>query len=182
MASKNGKAKSISHLRDLIPDSQNARKHGSRNVGLIEMSLGEVGAGRSIVIDEHGAVLAGNATVEAAARAGIERVQVVEADGESIIAVRRSGLTARQKKRLALLDNAPNAPEANPEYWDDAVITDIAKRERELLDGIFRDDELNKLVVGIQAPEEFKEYGEGIETNYCCPKCGYRWSGKPNQE
>ena len=28
-------------------------------------------------------------------------------------------------------------------------------------------------------PEEFSEYGEDIETEYCCPKCGYRWSGKP---
>ena len=28
-------------------------------------------------------------------------------------------------------------------------------------------------------PEGFKEYGEGIETEYCCPKCGYSWSGKP---
>lgn len=29
------------------------------------------------------------------------------------------------------------------------------------------------------APEDFGEYGEGIETEYCCPKCGYQWSGKP---
>lgn len=176
--------KPIKHLRDLLPDKANARAHNSRNVGLIETALGEVGAGRSIVIDENGAVLAGNATIEAAARAGIERVQVVKSDGKSIIAVQRDGLTAKQKKRLALLDNAPNAPEANPEYWDDVVIADIAKRERELLDGIFRDDELNKILAGanIQAPEDFKEYGDGIETQYCCPKCGYRWSGKPNQD
>lgn len=147
MAGKNGH-KPIKHLRDLLPDTANARKHSPRNVGLIETALGEVGAGRSIVIDETGAVLAGNATVEAAARAGIERVKVVDADGESIIAVRRSGLTARQKKRLALLDNAPNSPEANPEYWDDAVIAELAKSERELLDGVFRDDELNRILAG----------------------------------
>ena len=29
------------------------------------------------------------------------------------------------------------------------------------------------------APEDFKEYGDDIETEYCCPKCGYSWSGKP---
>jgi hypothetical protein len=28
-------------------------------------------------------------------------------------------------------------------------------------------------------PEEFGEYGEDIQTEYCCPKCGYVWSGKP---
>lgn len=27
-------------------------------------------------------------------------------------------------------------------------------------------------------PAEFPAYGEDIETRYCCPRCGYRWSGK----
>lgn len=31
-------------------------------------------------------------------------------------------------------------------------------------------------------PEDFKEYSEDIDTVYCCPKCGYKWSGKPNEE
>ena len=30
-----------------------------------------------------------------------------------------------------------------------------------------------------QAPEDFAEYNEDIDTQYCCPKCGYEWSGKP---
>ena len=34
----------------------------------------------------------------------------------------------------------------------------------------------------VAAPESFKEYGEDIETEYCCPKCGYEWSGKPKNE
>lgn len=29
-------------------------------------------------------------------------------------------------------------------------------------------------------PEDFQEYGEDLETEYCCPKCGYEWSGSPN--
>jgi hypothetical protein len=27
------------------------------------------------------------------------------------------------------------------------------------------------------APTDFNEVDETIETAYCCPKCGYRWSG-----
>lgn len=92
-------------IADLKQDPANARKHNPRNVGMIENALNEVGAARSIVIDEDGRILAGNATVEAAAQAGIERVQVVDADGETLIAVRRSGLTEEQKRRLALFDN-----------------------------------------------------------------------------
>lgn len=72
---------------------------------MIRQSLGEVGAARSIVIDENGVVLAGNGVVEAAADAGIERVQIVDTDGETIVAVRRAGLTPEQKTRLALYDN-----------------------------------------------------------------------------
>ncbi|MBP8974408.1 MAG: DNA modification methylase [Anaerolineae bacterium] len=96
---------SISNIADLKPDSKNARKHNQRNLNMIVDALHEVGAARSIVIDENGVILAGNGVVEAAADAGIERVQVVDADGETIIAVRRTGLTDKQKTRLALLDN-----------------------------------------------------------------------------
>lgn len=32
------------------------------------------------------------------------------------------------------------------------------------------------------APEEFPEVDENIETAYCCPKCGYKWSGQPGGE
>lgn len=31
----------------------------------------------------------------------------------------------------------------------------------------------------IMSPDDFAEYGEDIQTEYCCPKCGYRWSGNP---
>lgn len=33
--------------------------------------------------------------------------------------------------------------------------------------------------ISIVPPEDFKEYDEDLETEYCCPKCGYKWSGKP---
>ena len=147
-----GKAKPaavIETLADLTPDPRNARRHNPRNVGMLEKALGEVGEARSIVIDEHGVVLAGNATIEAAGRAGIERVQVVDADGETIIAVRRTGLTAKQKTRLALYDNRT----AELADWDADVIADLLATERELLDGLFADDELAELLDDLGDPE-----------------------------
>jgi hypothetical protein len=90
-------------------------------MGMLEKSLNEVGAARSIVIDEDGVVLAGNATIDAAAQAGIERVQVVEADGETIIAVRRRGLTPEQKVKLALYDNRV----AELAEWDEGVLAGL---------------------------------------------------------
>jgi hypothetical protein len=86
-------------LSDLKPDRKNARKHTCRNVGMIADALQEVGAARSIVIDEKGFVLAGNATIKATGQAGLARVKFVGADGSEIIAVRRTNLTERQKRR-----------------------------------------------------------------------------------
>lgn len=130
--------KQIETLADLTPDPRNARKHNPRNVGMLEKSLNEVGAARSIVIDENGVVLAGNATIEAAGRAGIERVQVVDADGETIVAVRRTGLTQTQKTRLALYDNRT----AELADWDAEVIASLVAEDEKVLDGLFDNNEL----------------------------------------
>lgn len=92
-------------LRDLKPDPRNARKRTDRSASLIQESLQRFGAARSIVIDEDGRILAGNGTVEGAKAAGIEKVRIIEASGDELVAVRRTGLTEEQKIGLALADN-----------------------------------------------------------------------------
>ena len=32
---------------------------------------------------------------------------------------------------------------------------------------------------GQEVAEEFPEYAGDVPTDYCCPSCGYEWSGKP---
>lgn len=76
----------ITTLADLRPDAKNARKHTPRNIGMIRQALGEVGAARSIVIDEDGVVLAGNGVLEAAAAAAGTRVHYWSGIGASLIA------------------------------------------------------------------------------------------------
>ena len=162
----------IRSLADLKPDPRNARRHNPRNVGMIEKALHEVGAARSIVVDEDGRVLAGNATIEAAALAGMERVQVIDADGETIIAVRRSGLTEQQKTRLALLDNRT----AELADWEPEVLAAIAMDDG-MLDGLFTGDELQSIIHDLDAVN-FREYDESVadEVEYnVCPECGHRW-------
>ncbi|HEV2495992.1 MAG TPA: ParB N-terminal domain-containing protein [Terriglobia bacterium] len=92
----------IETLADLKPDPMNARRHGERNVAMLERSLEQYGAARSIVVDEEGQIIAGHGVVEAAANVGIEKVRPVEADGNEIIAVVRRGLTKKQKAELAI--------------------------------------------------------------------------------
>lgn len=129
-------------LAALQPDPQNCRRHTPRNVGMIESALREVGAARSIVIDENDTVLAGNATIEAAAAAGIERVQVVDADGETIIAVRRRGLTPEQKARLALYDNRT----AELAEWDEQAVARLLAEMPAAVNGLWSAEELQALL------------------------------------
>ena len=92
------------------------------------------------MVDETGTILAGNATVQAAKKVGIERLRVIETDGTELIAVRRSGLTPEQKTRLALLDNRS----AELAEWDEEVLAAIAE-DIDLSD-LWEADELAELL------------------------------------
>ena len=73
------KAKRIAQLSDLMPDTQNANKGTERGRYMVEASLTETGAGRSIVADKDGRIIAGNKTLEAWAGMG-GAVKIVETD------------------------------------------------------------------------------------------------------
>jgi hypothetical protein len=64
--------------------------------------------------------------------------------------------------------------------WDFDILADRFEQD-DLLAWGFEPFELGQQEIPLDAapPEEFGEYGEDIETQYCCPKCGYKWSGKP---
>lgn len=131
----------VEHIKDLIEDPDNAREHNPKNIGMIAEALQEVGAARSIVIDEDNVIRAGVGTVQAAAEAGITRVKVIEADGNEIVAVRRRGLTEEQKRRLSLYDNRTGELSS----WD----ADVLKAQRDAgldLSGIFEKDDLSKII------------------------------------
>jgi hypothetical protein len=138
----------VKNLADLHQDSKNARAHNPRNVGMIVDALREVGAARSGVIDEDGRILAGNATWEALAEAGIERIKVVEADGEEWVVVKRSGLTEEQKRRLALYDNRT----AELAEWDVEVLADDID-DIKLLDGLFSPYEQMQVGLDVEVPD-----------------------------
>lgn len=165
----------LTHIGDLTPDPRNPRKHGQRNIGTIVKSLEEVGAGRSIVIDEDNVILAGNGLIEAAGIAGIERLRVVEADGNEIIAVRRSGLTDKQKKRFAVLDNRAG----ELAEWNPAVMGELAA-EMNLTD-LFNADEMSRIFDTFAVPDfepvGIDEQGRLDEKKQCtCPECGHTFT------
>lgn len=88
-------------------DPRNYRAHNKRNKELINKSLRECGAGRSVVMDSEGALIAGNGVYEQAQKLKIP-TKIVETDGSELIVVRRKDLKTADKKRqkLAVFDNS----------------------------------------------------------------------------
>jgi hypothetical protein len=102
------KPRTIRTVSDLtrLPDKQNPRVRTPRNRKVMEHSLRTLGAGRSILADETGQIIAGNGTAEAAAKVGITKVRLVKTDGKELVVVQRSDLTAQQKREMSVADNA----------------------------------------------------------------------------
>ena len=98
----------MSNIKDLKFDDKNFNKHTEYGMSLLEKSLKENGAGRSILIDKDNNIIAGNGIIEAAGQAGFEKVKIVETTGDEIIAVKRTDLKLDSKKgrEMALADNA----------------------------------------------------------------------------
>jgi hypothetical protein len=126
-------------VSDLIPDDKNANRGTKRGAEAVQASLKELGAGRSILIDRDGRVIAGNKTIAAAVAAGVEEVIVVESDGTKIIAVKRTDLSLDDAKgrKLAVADN--RTAELGLE-WDSAVLKEFDPAD---LKPFFTDNELS---------------------------------------
>jgi len=164
----------LTHIKDLKPDLKNARRHGPRNIGMLVDALHQVGAARSIVIDEDNTILAGNGVMEAAAEAGITKLQIVEADGETVIAVRRRGLSIEQKLKLALYDNRT----AELAEWDADTLQALQQQGADL-SAYFREEELVGLlnITPAFAPGTIDDQGRlDQKSPVTCPKCGHEFT------
>ena len=97
----------MAKLRDLTPDISNANRGTERGRYALEASLRKYGAGRSILIDREGRIIAGNKTAETAADVGIDDVIIVQTDGRQLVAVQRTDLDldSKEARELAYADN-----------------------------------------------------------------------------
>jgi hypothetical protein len=107
MRSNNQTATKTLKLADLKLDGHNANRGTVRGRKLLAKSLQRYGAGRSILLDKKGRVIAGNKTVEQAIAAGHKQVLIVPSDGTNLVAVQRTDLdlTDSKAKALAVADN-----------------------------------------------------------------------------
>lgn len=161
-------------IEDLTEYPGNYNKHPESQLSELKRSLEDFGQFKNIVVWQN-KVIAGNGLVMAAKERG----------DSDIYAIDRSDLTQQQAESLLIADNE-TAKLALPDMGD---LSELLKGFDEPLDipGV-SEDLLNSLNFGSddepglndkESPEDFPEYDEEIETEYCCPKCNYQWSGKP---
>lgn len=154
------KPKIIKTIRDLTPDQANVNKGTERGAYMVDWSLTELGAGRSILADASGNVLAGNKTLEAAVEHGFP-VRVVETDGKELVVVQRRDLdlNGNEKQRgkarqMAIADN--RASEVG--YAPDAEILLAHQANGVDISPMFRDDEIDLYIESLtpddRAPDE----------------------------
>lgn len=162
----------MAHIGDLKPDNRNARRHTPRNVGMIEHSIQANGFGRSVLLANDGTIIAGNATIDAAASAGLDDVLIVETDGRKVIAVKRTDVApdSPQFKALALSDNRA----AELAEWEPGVIAQL--NDEMDLSPFFFEDELQAVLGAIPdfEPVGIDEQGRLDEKQmHTCPECGH---------
>lgn len=133
-------------LKDFREDPENANKGTVRGHAMLEKSVAELGAARSIVVDANGYVPAGNKTREALVAAGLTKAIVVETDGQTPIVVKRTDWDLMDKRgaarKYAYMDNRVAQVDLE---WDPAQL------RRDLdegidLKGLWTEGELSKLL------------------------------------
>lgn len=135
-------------------DHRNYRKHSQKNLALIERSLAENGAGRSILLDSSGESIAGSGTLQMAMKRGIP-IREIHTNGEELIAVIRDDIAPDdpRRKSLALADNATS----DLSTWD----------FEQLREDDWSTEDLNDW--GIDVPAE-PEQPEGDISQECIPE------------
>jgi hypothetical protein len=127
-------------LSDLTPDPKNARRRTPESSHLIKESLQRYGAARSVVVDENNMLIAGHGTVEAAKELGINKVRVIETDGDELIAVKRTNWSPDQKIGANLADNRTS----DLSEWDAEMLQSLS--EETDVSPWFSEDDINELL------------------------------------
>jgi ParB-like chromosome segregation protein Spo0J len=156
------------------PHPRNYNQHPPAQIARIAASLQQFGQVRPIVVHRD-TIIAGHGVYMAAQHLGYQTLRVTQLPDD---------WTDEQAMAYLVADNETRRG-AEPDDTELAALLDELQQADFDLDSLgFNEVEYGALLEGltpeeVDAPEGFGEYDEGIETDYCCPKCGYEWSGKP---
>ena len=155
-------------IANVKPYPKNPRAISDKAIEKVANSLHDFGFRQPIVVDKDGVVIAGHTRLLAAERLGYQTVPVHVA----------KDLDAKKARAYRLADNKTGEL---ADWLDVLLAEEVAALE---IDGFdltrfgFEEDGLDKLAGAAESPDGFDEFGDNIETEHQCPKCGYKWSGK----
>lgn len=134
-------------LTEFMPDPENANEGTERGTAFIEDSVQKYGAGRSLLADKRGTLIAGNKTQQALVDAGFEDVIVVTTQGDTPVIVQREDLDLEDdpEHRARLLAYSDNRASALSLQWDAARIL-LDKEKGVPIERMWTPDELNDLL------------------------------------
>lgn len=134
----------MANIKDLKFDDKNFNKHTEFGLSLVEKSLRENGAGRSILLDKDNNIIAGNGVVEVAGQIGLDKIKIVETTGDEIVAVKRTDISLNSTKgrKMARDDNATAIADIE---WDEENLAEFFDSDELKAWGIdFGDDIMDK--------------------------------------
>lgn len=160
-------------VETLLPYARNARLHTNAQIEAIAQAIKRFGFTVPVIVDHRGEIIAGHGRVMAARRLGRKTIPtIVIAEGEWDEDTKRAYRIWDNQSAL-LSDWSPEMLRVELQHLKTAgfplkvtgfdpgaLVTFMANPNP-------------------QAPGEFQRFGEDIATEFCCPKCSYRWSGSP---
>ena len=153
------------NVADFMPDEANANLGTPRGMAMLEESLRKYGAGRSVVLDKEGRIIAGNKTFEKAGELGINEVLVIKTDGTKLVAVQRMDLDLAKDPRARELAFADNRVGEVDLQWDVEQLVEDAARDDIDLSAFFFDWEIEQLTIPDDEEQPDGEYGGLLPPN-----------------
>ena len=160
-------------LEKLVPNPRNPNQHPEAQVRLLAKVIGHQGWRSPIVVSTRsGFIVAGHGRFEAAKVLGLAQVPV---DYQDFATEADEWAHLVADNRLAELAEADEAALKSvlAELKAGDFDLDLAGFDATALAGLLAD---NTPV----PPDDFPAVDENLPTEYQCPKCSYRWSGKPS--
>lgn len=134
-------------------DPKNTRLHSEVNKDIINKSLTELGAGRSIVIDSEGFIVAGNGVFEQAKKLGL-KTKIIETNGDELVVIKRTDLKYDDEKRrkLAIADNATG--ESSEWNYEELELEELLEWGADVVD--FPIEDLDAIEDDFEVPDEIE--------------------------
>lgn len=155
----------ISKLHD---HPMNPRTHPPAQLALLGSLIKKFGFYKPIIADEQGTILAGHGARAAAALIGMDELPVVV----------QNGLSEAEKMGMIFSDNQTGLLSGWNQDLAHAGVTMLKTEGYDLQLLGFGESQLVQFTTTPGPPAAFQSVDQ-VKTSYCCPKCGFEWSGLP---